>query len=338
VERGVIGIEHVTRPPVVGVPAGSAAEKAGLKTFDRILAVNGTGTPDEGALYQQLAKAEGTLTVTVMRAKPVPAGAVTARVSDVVDVKVEKQPGEGLAALGVESADLYVGSVLPGSAADKAGLKAGDRLLAFNGEPLRSFPFLFVKLNGLKDQSFQLAWRGADGQERSGTLAQAPIESKDEHGQVTARLELGARQWASADMPPIDKVTVNLDAWGALKEATLVVPKIIGQMVTVLAKLVTFQLSPKMIGGPIMMYQMAAKTQELGLDYFLNLMAVISINLGVMNLLPIPVLDGFHLLSAAWEGIRRRPIPVRVREVANMVGLAVLILLMLLAVTNDITR
>ena len=67
-------------------------------------------------------------------------------------------------------------------------------------------------------------------------------------------------------------------------------------------------------------------------------MALISINLGVMNLLPIPVLDGFHLLSAAWEGVRRRPIPVRVREVANMIGLAMLVLLMLLAFTNDFTR
>jgi regulator of sigma E protease len=92
------------------------------------------------------------------------------------------------------------------------------------------------------------------------------------------------------------------------------------------------------VGGPIMMYQLAGKSAEQGLDSFLNLMAIISINLGVMNLLPIPVLDGFHLLSAAWEGVRRRPIPVRVREVANMVGLALLIMLMLLAVTNDVMR
>jgi regulator of sigma E protease len=86
------------------------------------------------------------------------------------------------------------------------------------------------------------------------------------------------------------------------------------------------------------MYQLASKSAEQGLDSFLHLMAVISINLGVMNLLPIPILDGFHLLSAFWEGIRRRPIPVRVREVANVIGLILLVALMGMALFNDVTR
>jgi regulator of sigma E protease len=133
-------------------------------------------------------------------------------------------------------------------------------------------------------------------------------------------------------------VTVYRNAGEALKQATLIVPKIVGEMVIVLGKLVTRDVSADTIGGPLMMFEMAAKTKELGFDYFLNLMALISINLGVMNLLPIPVLDGFHLVSAAWEGVRRRPIPIRVREVANMIGLAMLLLLMLLAMKNDITR
>jgi regulator of sigma E protease len=87
-----------------------------------------------------------------------------------------------------------------------------------------------------------------------------------------------------------------------------------------------------------MMYQMASQASERGWDYFLQLMAIISINLGVMNLLPIPILDGFHLVAAGWESIRRRPIPVRVREVANVIGLAMLVALMLVAFFNDITR
>jgi regulator of sigma E protease len=87
-----------------------------------------------------------------------------------------------------------------------------------------------------------------------------------------------------------------------------------------------------------MMYQLAARSAEQGWDQFLHLMAVISINLGIMNLLPIPILDGFHLLAAGWEAVRRRPIPVRAREVANMFGLALLIALMVFAAYNDITR
>lgn len=339
VERGMIGIQHVTEPPVVGVPPGSPAAQAGLQTFDRILAVNGVKTPDAGALYQELAKGEGTLALTVLRPKPLEAGLVEGRLPEVLELKVPKQPGEGLAALGVESSDLYVSSVLPGSAAEKAGLKAGDRLASFNGQPLRSFTFLSVQLRNLKEQPFQLSWRGADG-EKSKTLAQASMEFKDEAGQKSSVLALGVQPWAftSADLPPIDKVTVQLGPAAALKEATLIVPRIVGQMVKVLAGLVTLKVPASTIGGPIMMYQLASKSAEQGWESFLNLMAIISINLGVMNLLPIPVLDGFHLLSAVWEGVRRRPIPIRVREVANMVGLALLILLMVLAFTNDIRR
>ena len=116
------------------------------------------------------------------------------------------------------------------------------------------------------------------------------------------------------------------------------VPRIIKQTVLAVAGLFSGGVSAKSIGGPIMMYQLTAKSVEQGLDSFLHLMAVISINLGVMNLLPIPILDGFHLLAAAWEAVRRRPIPVRVREVANMIGLAMLIVLMVVAAFNDITR
>jgi len=150
---------------------------------------------------------------------------------------------------------------------------------------------------------------------------------------------LGVSPWyAPADSTGEHQVTVDLGAWEALREAAIIVPKIIGQMVMVIGGLVSGGVSPKTLGGPIMMYQLAARSAEQGTDQFLHLMAVISINLGVMNLLPIPILDGFHLLAAFWEGIRRRPIPVRVREVANMVGLALLILLMGMAFFNDITR
>jgi regulator of sigma E protease len=121
----------------------------------------------------------------------------------------------------------------------------------------------------------------------------------------------------------------------ALGEAALIVPKITGQMIKVIGGLFTRDVPLSTLGGPIMMYQMASKSAEQGMDSFLSLMAIISINLGVMNLLPIPILDGFHILAAVWEGVRRRPIPARAREVANMVGLAMLIMLMVLAFAND---
>ena len=182
-------------------------------------------------------------------------------------MKVQKQPGEGLAALGAEPADLYVAAVTSGSAAEKAGLKAGDaaRRLQWRAAALLLLSSRWSSASSRRSPSSspgaaRTAWSARQ------ELAQAPIEIKDEMGQVSSMLALGVQPWvsSSADMPPLDKVTVHMGPGEALKEATLVVPKIIGQTVTVLAKLVTGQLSPNTVGGPVMMYQMAAKTSERG--------------------------------------------------------------------------
>ncbi len=105
-----------------------------------------------------------------------------------------------------------------------------------------------------------------------------------------------------------------------------------------LAMLVTGRVPFSMLGGPIMLYGIASQSAQLGLGVFLSVMALISVNLGLLNLLPIPVLDGFGLLSSFWEWVRRRPIPMRAREIANIFGLAVLVLLMLAVFKNDIAR
>jgi regulator of sigma E protease len=91
------------------------------------------------------------------------------------------------------------------------------------------------------------------------------------------------------------------------------------------------------IGGPIAIYEIAGREGRKGTEYFIWVMAMMSINLGLLNLLPIPVLDGGHLLFFALEGVMRRPLPMRVREVAHIVGMALLFLLMTIAFKNDIT-
>jgi regulator of sigma E protease len=335
-ERGLIGVSAYPLPPVVGVPPGSAAEQAGLRTFDRILTINGQPVSDDGALRQVLAQQQGTLEVRVQRPQPVGLAWVEGNLPEVVTVRLEKQPGEGAAALGVEYVDLYVGSVVPGSAAAKAGLHEGDRLVALNGKPLASLGLLAAELSRLKDTPFELTWRGKEG-ERTATVAQAPLKRLEDMGHESAPLDLGLRGWRTED-GIAERVTLDLSAGEALSQSMKVVPKVIKQTVLSVAALFTGEVSAKSIGGPIMMYQATVKRVEEGLNAYLDLMAVISVNLGVMNLLPIPILDGFHLLAAGWEAVRRRPIPVRVREVANMIGLALLIVLMVFAAFNDITR
>ena len=106
----------------------------------------------------------------------------------------------------------------------------------------------------------------------------------------------------------------------------------------VFAKMVTSAISPDNLGGPIAIAQLAGKTADLGLVYFLSFLALISVNLGVLNLLPIPILDGGLLVYLGLEKLRGKPLSARFLEMTQMVGLALIISLMVFAFYNDISR
>lgn len=339
VPRGMIGIMAGTRAPVLGVPPGSVAEKAGLKSFDRVLAVDGKPVRSEGDFTKAIEAAGAQVSLTVSRDVPLAVPGATMTAPTVLKFTVPKEAGESYAGIGAQSVELYVAKVLPDSAAARAGLLAGDRVTSINGTALQSTLNLSLALNNLAAQPFTLAWEHA-GQTKTAVLSQANVSVKDEFGTDSSQLELGLRfhQPTEAEIGEAEMVPVTLGVGAALLRSLQIVPEITGKMVKVIAYLFTGRVAFKNVGGPVMLYQMASKSAQAGLDSFLNMMALISINLGLMNLLPIPVLDGFHLLAALWEGVRRRPIPVRAREIANMVGLAMLLVLMVLVFKNDLTR
>ena len=109
-------------------------------------------------------------------------------------------------------------------------------------------------------------------------------------------------------------------------------------IVAAIVRLAQGKLSFKSLSGPITIYELAGEEGRKGADYFVWVMAVISINLGLLNLMPIPVLDGGHLMFFAIEGVMRRPIPMRIREVLHLVGMAILMCLLFLAFKNDIEK
>jgi regulator of sigma E protease len=336
--RGFIGIQPVARLPILGVKAGSPAEAAGLRSFDRVTSVNGKTVDSEESLLAALASAGERVELQVARfEQPEPTPKDTPAALAFKDVPLG--PGTGLERLGVERADLYVFGVAADGAAAKAGLVRGDRLLAINGKPIPSFQWFGLALQELKDKPFELTWqRGAE--QRSTTVAQLKVPVKDELGNKLPVLQLGLTNGdrVPATLPPLDLVSLHMGPGEALAASLKIVPEFTRKTVLVVAMLFTGDVPLQTVGGPVMMYQMAARSAEEGWGYFLQLLAAISINLGVMNLLPIPILDGFHLVSAGWEAVRRRPIPERAREVANMVGLAMLVLLMIVVFKNDITR
>ncbi len=336
--RGEIGVGRVPLEPVLGVPQDGSAWAAGLRTFDRVVKVNGQPVPDQNVLAERLAGLEGTATLTVVRLQPLELPGVGGVQPVLLDFEVPLQDGAGLSRLGAEQSDLYVARAIPGGPADAAGLKRGDRLLSVDGEPLASFTSFQIALAQKEEQPFKLQWRRG-GEPHEATLARGKFSTPDVLGQPVPMHGVGltAMGWAFVYSPKVERVTVHLGVAESLKASFERVPEVIGMTVKVIGMLVTGNMPLGTVGGPIMMLQLTEKTSD---DYrnYLNLMGAISVNLGIMNLLPIPILDGFALLAALWEAVRRRPIPMRAREIANMVGLAMLLIIMVLVMRNDLYR
>lgn len=339
VDRKLLGIVANASAPVMGVPPGSVAEAAGLKTFDRVLTVDGEAVADEVELIRALEKRNGSVSLQVARLREVALGGIAVQRSGIETVTVEKQPGEGFAALGAESADLYLGAVAPGSPAEMAGLRVGDRLLSVNDTAVKSFFLFQVKMEAHADKPFKLSWRSGT-EMKSAQVARRSEESFDEFKNTRKTLIFGVNRFAAltAVAPAAQTKTIVIGVGEALRLALKQVPKSIRMIGLVIAKLFTGDVPLEAVGGPIAVFQVATKSAELGLDTYLMNMAIVSVNLGLVNLLPIPIFDGFALLAAFWEGIRRRPVPLRFREYATKFGLVIIAMLLVLVFKNDITK
>lgn len=346
ITRGLIGIAPVPRPPIVGVAKDSPAYAAGLRTFDRIVSVNGKPVKDELVFFDLAAKEpEGPLKLQVARSNLVDAPGLALVVPELVELEVQRQQADGWAVIGAEPGDLYVWTVVPGSPADQAGIQRGDRLKQMGNRVLGSWMSMQLELQTREKQPFELTWI-SDGVEKKKELAQVFVQVDDEFKNRSEVLDFGVRprpvyqglRDVLAAGPEPERVKLNLGPGEALAASLKIVPVVIAKTAMIIGKLFTGDVPLETVGGPIMLFQVASKSAEAGLETFVANLAILSVNLGLMNLLPIPVLDGFGLLAALWEGIRRRPIPSRARELANMVGLAMLAVLMVIVFKNDITK
>jgi len=223
-----------------------------------------------------------------------------------------------------------IGSVRAGSPALAAGLEKGDLITRINGTPVNSWDEMAEIINSSKGRTLDLTVRR---QESTLKFAIAPekVTAKNIFGEDVLRYVIGIT--ASGET-----FSKEMNLFQAASESFLQTYRVTELMVVIIGKLIKGDISTNTLGGPIMIAQMAGDSAKAGVGSLISFIAVISINLAIINLLPIPVLDGGHLLFFAIEAIKGRPVSIKVREVAQQVGLFILILLMILVFYNDITR
>ncbi len=360
---GAIGIQPNAPAAVIGIrDPNSPAYRAGLRTFDVVTFVAGRPIERFMDLERELEHNRGeTVPVTYLRPQPVSralGGLADLAVFEAGVVALTPNP-EGndlLERTGIELADLFAAKVPPGSYLFQAGLRPGDRLVALDGKKLPAWSTFVDRLASAPDVKHDLTFVSArDGRLRRGEFRIRREDFKDADGQRFSRYVLPCGSWANLAEQGRSVCDANtVQQWFPLSlekrvehpeplryafekavEETVAVTRFVS---VALLRLVQGRMSLEEISGPIAVYEIAGQERRKGTDYFIWVMALISINLGLLNLLPIPTLDGGHLLFFAMEGILRRPVPMRVREVAHILGMAVLLVLMGISFKNDIEK
>ncbi len=222
-----------------------------------------------------------------------------------------------------------VGQVVPGRPAERAGIEVGDTIVAVNGQPLEQWYDLLEVLGTSAGKKVELEL--AHGTRRRVELVPAAETVQDADGQSRQVGRIGVALGAPTRFE-------RLGLGAAVVEGARATVGASTQIVRTVRGLFSGRISRREVGGPILIGQLAGQSARAGLDPFLAFMALISINLAILNLLPVPVLDGGQFLFLLAEAVIRRPLPLRLRERLTLVGLVLIVLLMGLAFSNDIRR
>jgi regulator of sigma E protease len=340
--RGIIGISPSYTPARVAPTAPGAAGP--LEPFDLVTAVGGAPVGNALELSRAVAAAAcRPVELDVYREVPrkLPGVALAdftrqhlAGVPTCAGGEPTFRPVDPLVAAAVAAVE-------PGSPAERAGLRRGDVITAVNGRPIHTYPQLVDAVNrelaGARPGVFTL------GDGRTVTLAAEEVVTVSEatgNRESTWTVGIASDRRALRDDRALAVATVPLRRGPVevLAQALHETASQVRNLVVGVGMIVSGRINSDRMGSIIMIYQETGKAVEQGWSYFILFVGFISVNLGLMNLLPIPVLDGGHIAQSVVETVTRRPLSVRAREIANMVGLLLLISLMIFAFRNDLVR
>jgi regulator of sigma E protease len=322
----VPNIDNIT-PIIEAITPESPAEIAGLQIGDRIIRANEEEISTLGELYQKVSKAHGRpVTLDVIRGNSVKTLIITPTVQMAPD-----NPDEPQYILGIEDHAPLVGGIMPDTPAMAAGLQKDDRIIQINETPIATWSQMteIVRSNAGTTLQIQV--------DRDGKMISLSITPEGEtittpDGETKSVGRIGIKLAGGGTL--IKSTSVFLAPWEGLKATW----KWCELTVIGLYKLLTGEISSKHLGGPLMIASVSGEQAQQGMASVLWLIAILSINLGILNLLPIPILDGGHLFFFACEAILGRPLGDRSREMAQQIGLVLLVFLMVYATWNDISR
>jgi regulator of sigma E protease len=325
---GVPGQRAVLSTP----PAGTPAAVAGLAAGELVTAVDGTPVRSWQDLRWRMLRASGSDVAMIEVAEP--DGTRTTHTLTLSALKPADWEADFLAVLGlkIDLGPARVNEVIPGKPAAAARLESGDIITAINGAAMRSPSDVATVTNSHPGERLRFTVR------RDGQTIEVDVvpEATDQNGRRVgiAGMRLGVDPDALASLA----VTVRYGPVDALVQGATKTWDLSVFTLKMLGRILTGGASLKNISGPLTMADYAGQSAQAGLLTFIGYLALISISLGVLNLLPVPLLDGGHLLYYLVEIFKGSPVSDRVLEVGQRIGMAVLALLMALALFNDLTR
>lgn len=329
------GIQQI-RPIIGEVRPGSAAAVAGLQSGDEILAINGDPVYGWQSVLMTFMRSIGDAQAIDLTLKnpDFPTGIVKPLL--LADWHLDSNRVQPLEALGITPYEPKIPPILDNVAKDSpaagAGLQVGDRIRVMNGQPLLDWFSLVKWVHEHPGATLSLVI------ERHQALLSLPalqIRTMKEQGQAYGYLGAGVQAWSW----PSEMIrTLHLSPLAALQRSLQQTKNLISFNFHVIVKMFEGNISVRMLGGPISIFQSAGAASQEGLKAYLSFVAFVSVTLGFVNLLPIPGLDGGHLLFQLIELIRKRPVEVRWQEWSLRLGMLLLIFLMLQATFNDLMR
>ncbi len=333
----VLFVHGVEEPrPVLGAPAAqSMVELAGFKEGELVRSINGLAIVSWHELRWELlqqAMAKSSVTLEVINNQQ----EIDVRKLDLSSLDTSNLEGDILQQMGFRSyrpqLPPVIGKITPGGVADLAGLREGDRIQAIDGVSIASWTQVVAIIRDAPGRPLRL---DADRLGKTISLSVTPAEVVD-RGQRVGRIGIGVLEGE------FDRVALTtIVRYGPIES----LGKAVGQTwdtsifsLTMLGRMIVGDVSWKNLSGPVTIADYAGQSAKLGLAYYIKFLALISISLGVLNLLPIPLLDGGHLMYYIVEIIKGGPVSERVMEIGQQIGLALLAMLMAFAFYNDINR